>query len=273
MRDIAVHCMTFHDWPPSVRYAVQLAAEAQARLTGLYIGDRSARRPGPPLLVEEMAAYAQDELQQAMLAGRAFSDWAGQLGLRDARWQVAIGDAGAALGMAGDWNDLLVMELTGAPRKRATLVLAEALTSGATCLAAPENCLAPGRVARAAVAWNGTLASSRAVHAALPLLRRAQSVILLQPPSVDGDGPAHRWPLGRNAAQHLAAHDVPVVTLEYVEGEGEIAAERLLAAALAHHADLLVMGASGERRRGEHRFGRTTAGLLQRSPLPLLLRH
>ena len=273
MRDIAVHCTTFHDWSPGVRYAVQLAADAQAALTGLYIGDRSARPPGPPLLVEEMAAYAQDELQQAMLAGRAFADWAGRFGLHDARWQVAIGDAGAALGMAGDCNDLLVMELAGAPRQRATLLLAEALVSGATCLAVPENCMAPGRVIRAAVAWNGTLASSRAVHAALPLLKRAQSVVLLQPPSVDGGGPAHRWPLGRTAAQHLAAHDMPVVATEYVEGEGGIAAERLLAAALAHRADLLVMGASVERRRGEHRFGRTTAGLLQRSPLPLLLRH
>jgi nucleotide-binding universal stress UspA family protein len=273
VRDIAVHCTTFHDWSPGVRYAVQLATEAQARLTGLYIGDRKARAPGPPLLVEEMAAYAQDELQQAMLAGRAFAEWAARLGLDDARWQVAIGDAGAALAMAGDWNDLLVMELAGAPRQRATLLLAEALVAGAPCLAVPENCLAPGHVAHVAVAWNGTLASSRALHAALPLLKRARSVVLLQPPSVDGDGLAHRWPLARNAAQYLAAHGVPVVATEYVDGEGDVAAERLLAAALAYRADLLVMGASGGRRLGGHRFGRTTAGLLQRSPLPLLLRH
>jgi nucleotide-binding universal stress UspA family protein len=98
-------------------------------------------------------------------------------------------------------------------------------------------------------------------------------VVLLQPPSVDGDGLAHRWPLARNAAQYLAAHGVPVVATEYVDGEGDVAAERLLAAALAYRADLLVMGASGGRRLGGHRFGRTTAGLLQRSPLPLLLRH
>ena len=65
MRDIAVHCTTFHDWPPSVRYAVQLATEAQARLTGLYIGDRKTRAPGPPLLVEEMAAASEHLRQQS----------------------------------------------------------------------------------------------------------------------------------------------------------------------------------------------------------------
>lgn len=273
MRDIAVHCTTFREWPASVRYAAQLAAATQAGLTGVYIGERRSRPAGPPLLIEELTAYAQDELQQAMLAGRAFADWASQLGVSGARWQVAIGDTGDALCMAGDWSDLMVLEVTGAPRKRATLTIAEVLVSGATCLAVPEGCMASGRIACAAVAWNGTVASSRALHAALPLLRQAQSVVLLQPPSVDGDAHRNRSPLAGSAMQHLAAHGIAVVAVDYIDGDGELAAERLLAAALEHHADLLVMGASGERRRGEHRFGRTTASILQRSPLPLLLRH
>lgn len=272
MQDIVVHCSAYRDWQGSVRYAAQLAASMQATLTGLYVRARSGRPPGPPLLIEEVSAYAQDELHQAMLAGRAFADWARQFGAAGSRWQVAIGETADALCVAGDWNDLVILGAGGKPQE-SLRVINEVLVSGTACLAVPESYIAPGRVARAVVAWNGTAAANRAVHAALPLLRNAESVVLLQPhpPMNRSHRPGWR-PVG-DPVEHLMTHGVKVGAIECIEGDDELAAQRLLAAALEHHADLLVMGASGEQRRSEPYFGRTTAGILERSQLPLLLRH
>jgi nucleotide-binding universal stress UspA family protein len=272
VQDIVVQCATYRDWQGSVRYAAQLAAGLRATLTGLWVRARTWHPPGPPLLIEEVSAYAQDELQQAMLAGRAFADWARQFGAADARWQVAIGEAADALCMAGDWNDLVVISAGGKPRE-SLRTINEVLASGTACLAVPEAYIAPGRVTRAVVAWNGTAAANRAIHAAIPLLRRAQSVVLLQPHRSTNRPRRTGWrPIGDPVA-HLTRHGVAVSAIECIEGDDEAAAQRLLAAALEYHADLLVMGASGERRRSEPYFGRTTASILERSQLPLLLRH
>lgn len=272
MQDIVVHCSAYRDWQGSVRYAAQLAAGMRATLTGLYVGARTRRPPGPPLLIEEVSAYAQDELQQAMLAGRAFADWARQFGATDARWQVAIGETADALCIAGDWNDLVVVSAGGGPRE-SLRILNEVLASGTACLAVPESYIPPGRVARAVVAWNGTAAANRAIHAALPLLRHAQSVVLLQPhPSANRPRRPGWRPIG-DPVNHLISHGIQVAAIESIEGEDEVAAQRLLAAALEQHADLLVMGASGQQRRSEPYLGRTTARILERSQLPLLLRH
>ena len=73
MRDIAVHSPGYRTWHGSVRYAAQLAASMQAALTGLFVAPRAAPAAGPARLLAERVAYAQDDLQQAMLAGRDFA--------------------------------------------------------------------------------------------------------------------------------------------------------------------------------------------------------
>ncbi|MEI7037414.1 universal stress protein [Fulvimonas yonginensis] len=265
MRDVVVLSPGFRSWHASVRYAARLAATTQAVLTGLYVGARHAPMPGPPLLAEEMSAYMQDELQQAMLAGHGFAEWARQLGVRDARWQVAIGRTADALALAGNWNDVVVLPCAVSPHPEDERLIRETLHSGAACIAVPDAGLAPAPVICAAVAWNGTVASSRALHAALPLLRLAQAVVLLQPGKPDA-GPR------ADALAHLHAHGVSVSAVESLDGPDEDVVGQILMYASEHHADLLVMGASGRRWRDERCFGATTTGVLAGSRLPMFLR-
>jgi nucleotide-binding universal stress UspA family protein len=266
VRDIAVHSPGYRTWHGSVRYAAQLAASMQAALTGLFVAPRTAPAPGPPRLAAEVVAYAQDDLQQAMLAGRDFAAWASQLGVSDTFWQVAIGQPPDVLAMIGDWHDLVVLQGHASPGLASERLICEVLLSGTACIVVPEASIAPGGPVHAMVAWNGTAASTRALHAALPLLRAAEEVSLLQQSAEHGGG------AGSGALAHLRAHNVPVRAVETVAGSDEAASEHLLDYAGDTRADLIVMGASGGRRSGERCLGPTTSSLLARSRLPVFLR-
>ena len=268
MRDIVVHSPNFRNWQASVRYAAQLAASTQATLIGLYVAAHSGPTPGPPLLVEEVSAYAQDELHQAMLAGRRFVEWASQLGAHEACWQVAIGQTADALALAGNWSEIVVMQAGAPPFSAGERMISEVLLSGVACIVVPESSVAPGRVVRAVVAWNGTAASTRALHGALALLQAAESVTLLQP----HPGRPHHRAAG-DALSHLRAHGVPVTAVNTLAETDESASEQLLTHAADERADLLVMGASGRGGLGERGFGPTTSEVISRSHIPLFLRH
>lgn len=268
MRDIVVHSPDFRHWPASVRYAAQLAADTHAGLTGLYVAAPTSPVAGPPQLVQEALAYAQDELQQAMLAGPAFAAWASTLGVHDARWQVALGPTAEALVLAGHWNDLVVLQGNVPPGSVEERPVLETLLSGVACILVPASGFSLGRVTRAVVAWDGSPASNRALHGALPLLAAAASVSLLQPPPERRSGSARFDPVS-----HLRAHGVTVASVETVAEADQAAGEHLLASAADERADLLVLGASGCRRPGGCSFGATTRAVLSRSHLPLFLRH
>ncbi|AND68487.1 hypothetical protein ATSB10_10330 [Dyella thiooxydans] len=268
MRDIVVHSPDFRHWPATVRYAAQLAADTRAGLTGLYIAAPTVALPGPPQLAQEALAYAQDELQQAVLAGPAFAAWATTLGVREARWQVAQGPAADALVLAGQWNDVVILQGNVPPCSVDERLVLETLLSGVGCILVPSAGFSPGRVARAVVAWDSSLASHRALHGALPLLVDATAVALLQPPPERRPG----RPLF-DPASHLRSRGVNVTRIETVGEADEDAGEHLLAIAAEERADLLVLGASGCRRPGGCSFGATTRVVLSRSHLPLYLRH
>lgn len=267
MRDIVAHSPGYLSWHGSVRYAAQLAAAMQASLTGVFVAARSTPVPGPPRLASEMAAYVQDELQQAIRAGRDFSAWANQLGVSDPHWRVAIGQAADALAMTGDWCDLVVLQGDGSADSAGERLIWDVLLTGATCIAVPPANAAPGRVVHAMVAWDESPASSRALHAALPLLRTARVVSVLQP---DGVRTRSRR---TDALSHLRDHGIAVAAVETVAGADAAASEQLLAYANETRADLIVMGASGRRRLGERCLGPTTSTVLARSRLPVFLKN
>ncbi|HEV2540117.1 MAG TPA: universal stress protein [Frateuria sp.] len=129
-----------------------------------------------------------------------------------------------------------------------------------------EASVAPGCLVHAMVAWNGSTASTRALHAALPLLRTANAVSLLQQGAAYGGGNSP------DALAHLRAHDILVSAMETVAGSDEAVSEQVLAYAGDTRADLIVMGASGGRRLGERCLGPTASTLAARSRLPVFLK-
>ncbi|SDP71973.1 Universal stress protein family protein [Ralstonia sp. 25mfcol4.1] len=122
------------------------------------------------------------------------------------------------------------------------------------------------KIDTALVAWNGRREAARAVCDALPLLQRANRVILLVVMGgkglwQHGDGELVRW---------LGTHGVQA---SLVVEEPSSVAGCLLQKALQVSADLLVAGGYGHSRIGELMTGGTTRTLLRNTPVPLLISH
>lgn len=112
------------------------------------------------------------------------------------------------------------------------------------------------------VGWNGSREATRAAHEALPFLVRAGRVVVC----AVGDVAAASLDA---AAGMLRRHGVPAEPLATRDPDGA-AGEILLASALAHRADLLVMGSYGHTRVRELLFGGATRHMLRQAPLPVL---
>lgn len=266
MRDIVVHSPGYRTWHGSVRYAAQLASSVRATLTGLFIAPRQTPAPGPPKLAAEIAAYAQEDLHQAILAGSDFAAWTSQWGVRRSLWQVAIGQSDDVLALIGDWHDLVVLQGEPWPGLPAQRLVGGVVRSGTSCIVVPEGNIAPGCVVHAMVVWDGSAASSRAMHAALPLLRTAEAVSLLQQRAEHGGG-------RRSAAlEHLRVHGIMVSTVETLDGVGGTMSDQVLGYAGDTRADLIVMGANGDRGPVDRFLGPVANGLLARSRLPVFLK-
>jgi nucleotide-binding universal stress UspA family protein len=122
--------------------------------------------------------------------------------------------------------------------------------------------------ARPLLAWDGGMAASRAILAALPLLRRATlSTVAVFNPTEAYD--AHGALPGADLAAYLARHGVK---LEVVvrDTDGDVG-EALLSLAADIDADLLVMGCYGHTRLRELLLGGATRSVLDSMTLPVLM--
>jgi len=120
----------------------------------------------------------------------------------------------------------------------------------------------------AAVAWDGSLQAGRAVRAALPLLREARNVVILQDPAgLDEDERGAADP-GR-LSHYLRLHGVR--TSEAMAIAGGADGEALVAAARERGADLLVAGAYGHARLREWALGGATRAMLAARGGPSIL--
>ena len=271
MQDILAYCADIHTWSPGARYAAELAATVDASLTGIHVAPRlPLRTPSgmPASIGAELIAYAQDEVQAAMLAGPRFATWARQFGVQRAQWQVALGDAANVVGVAANWSDVVVFERPNAEAERSIDLISETLLSGFACIVVPEATYAIGRLERIAVVYDGSSASIRALHEALPLLGRATCVVLLR-----GNWPVER-PDGRppfDPLHHLAKHGI-AIELEELDAGADEAADALLEAASRHRVDLVVAGAPGKSRFGDVHLDPIPRYLLQHAGVPLYLK-
>lgn len=118
-----------------------------------------------------------------------------------------------------------------------------------------------------AIAWDGGREASRAVRRAVPLLQKAQQVVLLTAPHAMA-----RPCTGARALSYLADHGITAMH-EAIHAHGEAAA-MILDAVSGVGARLLVAGAFGHPRLQRFIFGGNTQVLLEgRTPAALFLSH
>jgi len=130
------------------------------------------------------------------------------------------------------------------------------------------NALAPKSVI---VGWDNSLSATRAVRAALPMLKKAENVTVacIDPIATkwaDGENP------GADLASWLSHHGCRVTVQEFPTG-GKSVSEVILERAAEQGADLVVMGAYGHNRLNEKIFGGTTLSMIQQQNLPVFFVH
>lgn len=274
---LIVHAQADDEGQARAALAANLADRFEATLVGVAARDFvpvAVAPTGPivnPSVLADMTA-AQEGLIRAELAAAegAFRAAAGRLGPR-AAWRASIGAPARALVEAARAADLLVV---GRSPERADP--AARVDPGDVLMQAgrPVLVVPPGAsrldAARVVVAWKDGREARRAAADALPLLRRASSVLVVEL-CRPGDAPAVS-PALEDVAGHLARHGVRA-TAEAQEAAEGATADALVRAAERHGADLIVAGGYGHTRLREWAFGGVTRSLLRDCPVACLLSH
>ncbi len=161
--------------------------------------------------------------------------------------------------------------LTGADARLESGFFADLLLqSGRPLLMVPAN--ATARMTDSTViAWKPTREATRAVHDALPLLRKSKSVQIVAIDPKVGDQQHGELP-GADIAAHLVRHGLRVEVVACPRS-GATAGATILRHAREQGAGLLVAGGYGHRRMREYVFGGVTKTLFDEADLPVLFSH
>ncbi|RPE81672.1 universal stress protein [Vulcaniibacterium tengchongense] len=148
------------------------------------------------------------------------------------------------------------------------------LDSGRPVLVVPPRAAPQSGWRHAVVAWRPAREAARAAHDALPLLRRAETVDLLeirddQAAALEPEAEVHA---DADLAAHLGRHGLRVRSVVRPRG-GETVGAAILGHCRESDADLLVSGGYGHSRLREWAWGGVTRDLLEFAHLPVLFSH
>lgn len=169
------------------------------------------------------------------------------------------------LARRGRLSDLVVVGGPGSDAGFSQAVETAMLATGRPLLMVPET-LPESSGRSIAIAWDGTPGAARAAGAALPLLRRAETVTVMT---------ADMEKVGAKPsalAGYLAEHGVSAQTWAFLS-EDRALGEQLLAEADKAGADTLVMGAYGHNRLLEMVLGGVTQSVTAKAEIPVFMAH
>lgn len=250
----------------TVQLGLAVAQQQQAFVVGIHI---IPQIPSVTAIPDALAVLEAEEQ-----TARDCGPWWSELCRRwkvEGRWEVFRGPYVPVLAARSRMADLLVCNAPG--RQDLPIgwdnITRTLFAGGAPVLLVPETYEVRSAPERVLVAWNGSGESTEAIRAAMPLLRKAAEVDLLDGwrEALPGFGPPtlalDEWLArqGVTVRQHRPFHP----------GEGTGA--HLLREADAMQAQLLVMGSWGRSRISELVLGGTTHHVLSHTHLPLLLAH
>lgn len=259
---------------PGPRAALALAARLGARLDGLYVADLPAAAFSLP---EAVPVQLEETRRRCVEAEEHGGEWQALLASRGlaGQWRVAQGDTVQTVCQAAAGYDYLVMERSqqrsDAPVGFGTVSRC-VFGSDRPVLVVPDIARV-GEVigSRVLVAWNGSRESALALAAAVPLLQKADDVLLLDGSEMYADSIAVLPPPG--LADWLERHGIRARTRTLDAGPTHAAGALILDAARGHGADLLVMGAWSRSRLAQMVLGGTTRHLFMHGDLPMLVAH
>lgn len=267
MFEVLVNVERIDDNNPAVQLGLAVASRHNAYTTGLHV----VQVFPSTLYMPDVMTVLETEEEEARQLDAWWMNHCRENGLKGA-WEVTRGVYVPVLARRSCMADITVSQL---PRRQPGYPsgmddVTRVLFAGASpMLLVPPQWEGHTRLERILVAWSSTQESMRALRGALPFLREAQMVCLIDGAhdSVPGVAPP---PLPIRG--WLSRQGVKLQSVQQFSGTSNVGDE-LLNHAYAMHADLLVMGAWGHSRIGELLLGGTTRYVLEQAKLPLLLAH
>tara|TARA_Y100001934_G_scaffold40163_1_gene47824 strand:+ start:751 stop:1605 length:855 start_codon:yes stop_codon:yes gene_type:complete len=230
----------------------------------------------PPDLVE---TFQQQEKERAVRAHELFKTFMDEKGVPfscggDTQDHVTAGwveediPGRDLVGNRGRLFDLIVVgrPIRGSATPTMSLLEAALFESGRPLLIAPPE--VPTKLAEhVVISWNGSYETPRCITFAMPLLRGAEKVTLLQ--VEEGMVPG---PTAKDATIHLRRNGIKAESLNVNAGR-RTAGEAVLEESGKLGADLLVKGAYTRSRIRQMIFGGVTSHILEAAEIPVLMCH
>ena len=184
-------------------------------------------------------------------------------------WIDTTGTLTGSLENAASFADLIVvnrkLEDPLAPDMR-SVAGSVLLDTGKPLLAVPQGARSLDLGGHACIAWDGSEASINALRAAIPLLKFASRVTILEIEDGSISIP------GEEAATYLSRYGV-VAELRLARPHAKSVATTILNEIARHRPDYLVMGGFGHSRLREALLGGVTRQMLTECPIPLFVVH
>jgi nucleotide-binding universal stress UspA family protein len=273
LRSILVQLDTAPSSAARLEFAREFALRREAALSAMFVAappQRSVRLA----FAESPAALLQPVDRSGLARTKAQFDDAAERGGPSMRW-LDSGDADPieAFCQQALYADLLVLgqhDSTAsrpgtAPANFAETVL---LSTGKPALVLPYTGEYRSVGHSVLIGWNATPQAARAVTAALPWLRSARLVHVLE----SNDEAAQRAEGDLDIVHYLRVHGIEPVSHSHRTPPAS-AGETLLSLAADVNADLLVMGCYGHSRAREFVLGGASRSVLQSMTLPVLMAH
>lgn len=257
--------------------AFVLARNFDAQITGLfvvpdYVVPSYVEAQISVDLISDVTEKAVARAEQALADYRKLAD---EAGVR-MEAHVVEGQIIPILREHSKYSDLLLLgqDQPDDP-DNASYGLADALLfeGGCACMVVPHSgkLAAPGK--RVLLTWNASRESARALHEAMPLLARADSIVVLSSEPDYGEVETARGhPHAEELARYLQSHGIESMSSGMADADLS-PSQAILGQAAEMNADLIVMGAYGHARLREIILGGVTRDLLKQAPVPLLLAH
>lgn len=256
------------------RLAVDLAAKAGAHITGM-----------APVLEPITPAYLAgplpaDILDQARKSAEETADKALATFNEVMRVQGVNGEAsrfrfveGAASGLVNRvrMSDLAVIGQdtpNSSEPGRAAVIEALLFETGVPVMVVPYISKGTFDAKHLMVAWDGSVTASRAVHAALPLMKLAQKITVV----IADNGKRYFGEPGADVALYLSRHGL-TVSIDHIPAPSGDVAAALLNYVSDQGVDIAVMGGYGHSRFREFVVGGATRGMLEAMTVPVVMAH
>jgi nucleotide-binding universal stress UspA family protein len=256
--------------------AAQLAVKHDAHVTGLYVVTAATIPTYLEAEIPEAVRSAQRARAEELAAKAAtlFEDRMRRFGLTDrSEWRSVRGDPTELVAVHGRYADLVVVGQVDPKRDRDMPTVQPqdlVFDCGRPLLVVPYAGTFASVGERLLVGWNASREAARAVADALPLIAKAQRVLVLavnpKPGHLGlGDEP------GADIARHLSRHGRVQAT--HITTDAVEAGDTVLNTIADESCDLVVMGAYGRSRLREQVLGGMTRYMLEHMTVPVLMSH